>query len=189
LEIGYSWAGISPLTMVLIALFFGVFVFIKVYAKRKRRVKPQIKAYGYFFLVLAALWLVGSFAAGVSIANPSMVLLVSLAVATVVLVYLDGWMTQKAVGGGMAVEANPLMGWLFRLFGFKTVRVLVLAAVGALLFKFVGERDLMVVGMAFFLWVFVDGNNILALRGIRKRQRLMALVLGDEIGFEDIHEL
>lgn len=192
MTISYVWQGISPVVISVVALFIGFFIFSKFYIRKRRRPngkKSRVKAYGFFFFVFAVFYLVVVVASGIIITNPNMALVVLLSVLTLALVYFDGRITEKVVGRGLAVEANPIMALFFRWVGIRKVRIAVFMVVFAMIAHMVYAGDLLSISVLCLLWIVVDSNNILVLRGRMQNIRLRADTVGAELGFEDLHEL
>ncbi len=99
-------------------------------------------------------------------------------------------LTQKVVGGSLAIEGNPIARVLFRWFGFKKVRFgIFVVAFGFIVYYGVIHREIASIFTLCLIWLFVDGNNIWIWHRIKYEQRLKRSVIQGEIGFEDIHEL
>jgi hypothetical protein len=192
MEVNFVWHGIPLVHTAIILALVGFFVFSRFYSKdrsKPREKRRQVRANGFYFLILAVVFLVSDIASGISIANPSRWLVVGVATVTLALVYTDGWLTEKAVGNRLATEANPIMGGLFKLVGIRKTRIGILVFVVVCVAYLAFIKDLVTVGLLFLLWIFIDSNNIIVLRGIRRNQALRASVASLEWGFEDMHEL
>jgi hypothetical protein len=191
MEVSFIWNGIPPAHTAIIAFFAGFFVFSRFWAKNKsrpRKERMEAKATGYFFLIWAVWVFIVDITSGLTIANPSRYFLVGTAIIALSLVYIDGWLTERAVGNPSAIEANPIMGGLFKIIGIRKTRIGIFVLMSALIAYLVVSWDLVGVGLLGVLWVFIDGNNIIVLRGIRRTQALRASVTRLEWGFEDLHE-
>jgi len=160
------------------------------YAKGKcKKVKKKATAYGKWFFIISIMCLLGAFMCGIEILNPSLMLLIGLSLIALVLIYIDGWLTNKAVGSDLAVEANPIAVMSFKRFGIRKTRIAIFALVVGFLVWLNINSEMAGVFALCLLWLFVDGNNIVVWHKIKQKLNLKARVIEDEIGFEDIHEL
>lgn len=182
---------IAPI-MLLIMLFLGYFIFSKFYIKNKkktRKTKRQVEATGKYFLFLAIFTLIVFIFSGVKISKPNLSLLVASAVIALSLIYLDGWLTEKAVGGYSAVEGNPIMSLLFKKFKIRNMRLYIFGFMLGIIVGCVVTKALSPLFVICMGWILVDGNNIIVWRKMQQRNALIGATLRDEIGFDDIHEL
>ena len=105
------------------------------------------------------------------------------------LVYYDGRITQKVVGSGLAVEANPFASFLFRKLGFKKVRIGIGIVVAGYIIAILIREDLVTIMFLCLVWVLVDSNNVIAWYRLRKGQHMRDECYAKEIDFEGIQEL
>ena len=186
----FNWDGISLMAWLAIIYLIACSIGFRFYARNKREdVKRKCDAYGKYFLFMSVVYVMVVVLSKLEIYNVNAILVAMLSAFALGLVYIDGWLTQKAVGGDLAVEANPIADMLFNRFGFKKIRVAIFVLVAGLVIYSSINGDIAVIFALCLIWVLVDGNNIVVWHKIKQAQRLKESVIEGEIGFGDIHEL
>lgn len=160
------------------------------YAKRQKPSKQrELMGYGKYVFILSVFLMLIVFLFGLDVENPPLLALLGLSVVGLTLVYFDGKMTEKVVGKDLAVECNPMAKWMFKKVGFRFVRVSFwLFVCGVVAYSLV-MADIHSLLSICLMWIIVDSSNLMVWRNIKKMLRLKSMVIVDEIGMEDIHEL
>jgi len=167
MTVDYSWEWLSLRFIISSGLLFIYGWCLILSSSRMQedgKKKHKLKIYGVGCIALMLIGTMLALLSGFTVSGINILVLIMVVICIMVLVYLDGYLTQKAISFGLASEANPLMAILFKRYGFKKMRIVAIVVVSGLIaYYIIGSSFMPLLGLL-LIWILVDINNYRVLR-------------------------